>query len=99
MSRLATKRIQNELAAMQNDPPPGCVLGEMGDDIFRSEQSPPIIILLPGPQQTATTKDKSRGIKGKVDKAEIYIILIGDQELKTISVFFESRMFCSIIVF
>jgi len=35
MSRLATKRIQNELAAMQNDPPPGCVLGEMGDDIFR----------------------------------------------------------------
>ena len=37
MSRLATKRIQNELAAMQNDPPPGCVLSEMGDDIFRSE--------------------------------------------------------------
>ena len=35
MSRLATKRIQNELAAMQNDPPPGCVLSEMGDDIFR----------------------------------------------------------------
>ena len=43
MSGLATKRIQNELAAIQNDPPPGCVLGEMGDDIFRLEQSPPII--------------------------------------------------------
>ena len=51
MSRLATKRIQNELAAMQNDPPPGCVLGEMGDDIFRSEQSTPNIYCCPVPKR------------------------------------------------
>ena len=79
MSGLATKRIQNELAAMQNDPPPGCVLGEMGDDIFRLEQSPPIIILSPDSQKTAATKDKSCGIKREVLKVEIDMILIGAQ--------------------
>ena len=98
MSGLATKRIQNELAAMQNDPPPGCVLGEMGDDIFRLEQSPPFIILLPGPQKTTTTKDKSCGIKRKVLKVEIYIILIGAQVLQMLYVLFVSGTFCSIIV-
>ena len=35
MTELASKRIQKELAAMLNDPPPGCTLLRMGDDIFR----------------------------------------------------------------
>jgi len=35
MTELASKRIQKELAAMLNDPPPGCTLLQMGDDIFR----------------------------------------------------------------
>ena len=35
MTELTSKRIQKELAAMLNDPPPGCTLLQMGDDIFR----------------------------------------------------------------
>ena len=35
MTEPAIKRIQEELEAMLNDPPPGCTLLPMGDDIFR----------------------------------------------------------------
>ena len=89
MSGLATKRIQNELAAMQNDPPPGCVLGEMGDDIFRLEQSPPIIYCCPVPKRLRRPRTRAVGSKEKVDKVEIYMILIGDQELMILSVILE----------
>ena len=35
MTELASKQIHKELAAMLNDPPPGCTLLQMGDDIYR----------------------------------------------------------------
>jgi len=44
MSNLAAKRIQKELAAMLDDPPSGCSLLQMGDDLFRWKvqvQGPP----------------------------------------------------------
>ena len=44
MSQLAAKRIQKELTAMLDDPPPGCNLVQMGDDLFRwhvEVQGPP----------------------------------------------------------
>jgi len=44
MSDLAAKRIQKELAAMLDDPPSGCSLLQMGDDLFRWKvqvQGPP----------------------------------------------------------
>ena len=44
MSDLAAKRIQKELAAMLDDPPSGCSLLQMGDDVFRWKvqvQGPP----------------------------------------------------------
>ena len=44
MSEFAAKRIQKELAAMLDDPPAGCALLQMGDDIFRwrvEVQGPP----------------------------------------------------------
>ena len=40
MTDLASKRIQKELAAMVKDPPPGCTLLQMGDDIFRLDHRP-----------------------------------------------------------
>ena len=40
MTELASKRIQKELAAMLNDPPPGCTLLQMGDNIFRLDHMP-----------------------------------------------------------
>ena len=44
MSERALKRIQRELAAILDDPPPGCSLLQMGDDLFRWKvevQGPP----------------------------------------------------------
>ena len=35
MSQFAAKRIQKELAAMLDDPPAGCSVIQMGDDLFR----------------------------------------------------------------
>jgi len=44
MSELALKRIQRELASILDDPPPGCFLLQMGDDLFQWKvevQGPP----------------------------------------------------------